>query len=174
MDTEEPRTKDKFKDGSENTIQKRNRKTPQEPEPMVVNKEGDQQKRTKKEPASASEKKRKTKEELLKIQAEEREAKKDEKLEAKLVKEVKKSRAKGVEPKNVKIIHGVELIENKNKSFWYKQTITVLKQQAELRGHRFTDQETKGGERRINGVITTFKRFQKEDYLDTLLNILKI
>ena len=58
MDTQEPRAKDKFKDGSENTIQKRSRKTPQEPEPMVVNKEGDQQKRTKKEPASASEKKK--------------------------------------------------------------------------------------------------------------------
>ncbi len=72
------------------TIQ-RTRKTPQEPESMVVNKEGDQQKRTKKEPASASvKKKRKTKEELLKIKAEEREAKRDEKLEAKIVKEVKK------------------------------------------------------------------------------------
>jgi hypothetical protein len=57
-DTEEPRTKDKFKDGSENTIQQRNKKTPQEPEPMVVNKEGDQQKQAKKEPASASEKKK--------------------------------------------------------------------------------------------------------------------
>jgi hypothetical protein len=114
-----PPTKVKTIDGSENTTQKRTKNTPQEPESMVVNKEGDQQKRTKKEPASASEKKkRKTKEELLKIKAEEREAKTDEKLEAKIVKEVKKSRAKGVEPKNVKIIHGVELIENKNKSFF--------------------------------------------------------
>ena len=110
----------------------------------------------------------------MEIKAEEREAKRDEKSENTIIKAVKKSRAKGVEPKNVKIIHGVELIENKNKSFWYKQTITVLKQQAELRGHRFTDQETKGGEKRINGVITKFKRFKKEDYLDTLLNILKI
>ena len=63
-------------------IQHKNKKTPQEAKPMVVNKEGDQQKRTKKEPASASEKKkRRTKEELLKIKAEEREAKQDEKLE---------------------------------------------------------------------------------------------
>ena len=62
MDTEEPRTKDKFKDGSENTIQKRISKKPQEPEPMVVNKEGDQEKRAKKESASER-KKRRTKEE---------------------------------------------------------------------------------------------------------------
>ena len=52
--------------------------------------------------------------------------------------------------------------------------MSVLKQQAELRGHRFTDQETKGGERRINGVITKFKRFKKEDYLNVLFKILKI
>ena len=41
--------------------------------------------------------------------------------------------------------HGVGLIENKSMSFWKSQNITILKQQAELRGHRFTDLETKGG-----------------------------
>jgi hypothetical protein len=173
-----PPTKVKTNDGGENTTQKRTRKTPQEPKPMIVNSEGDQQKRAKKESASSSEKKkRRTKEEkhLLKIQAaEEREAKRDEKLENKVVKEVKKSKAKGVEPKSGTVIHGVDLIENKNKSFWKQQNITVLKQQAESRGHRFTDEETKGGNRRVNGVMTKFKKFKKEDYLDTLLKILKI
>ena len=41
--------------------------------------------------------------------------------------------------------HGVGLIENRNPSYWKKQNITVIKSQAELRGHRFTDLETKGG-----------------------------
>ena len=62
--------------------------------------------------------------------------------------------------------HGIELIENKSKSFWNKQNISVIKAQAELRGYRFTDLETKGG-----GI---FKKFKKEDYLDVLFEILKI
>ena len=64
--------------------------------------------------------------------------------------------------------HGVGLIENRNPSYWKKQNITVIKSQAELRGHRFTDLETKGG-----GVKSKFKNFKK-DYLEVLFNILKI
>ena len=64
--------------------------------------------------------------------------------------------------------HGVGLIEN-NKSFWKTQNITILKQQAELRGHRFTDLETKGG-----GTKSKFKKFKKADYLEMLFKILKI
>ena len=64
--------------------------------------------------------------------------------------------------------HGVGLIENKSPSFWKSQSITILKQQAELRGHRFSDLETKGG-----GTKSKFKKFKKADYLETLLNLLK-
>ena len=62
----------------------------------------------------------------------------------------------------------MELIENNNKSFWKKQNLTVIKSQAELRGHRFTDLETKGG-----GVKSKFKKFKKNDYLEVLFKILK-
>ena len=65
--------------------------------------------------------------------------------------------------------HGVALIDNPNPSYWKKQNITVLKEQAELRGYRFTDLETKGG-----GVKSKFKKFKKEDYLNVLLKLLKI
>jgi hypothetical protein len=70
--------------------------------------------------------------------------------------------------------HGVDKIENKDKKFWEKQNITILKQQAELRGHRFNDLETKGGNTTINGVKTKFKKFKKEDYLQVLFKILKL
>ena len=70
---------------------------------------------------------------------------------------------------NAKAEHGVELIENNKKSFWKKQNITVIKTQAELRGHRFTDLETKG-----DGVKSKFKKFEKKDYLEVLFEILKI
>ena len=62
--------------------------------------------------------------------------------------------------------HGIELIENKSKSYWNKQTISVVKAQAELRGYIFTDLETKG-----EGI---FKKYKKEDYLYVLFDILKI
>ena len=65
--------------------------------------------------------------------------------------------------------HGVGLIENRNPSYWKKQNITVIKSQAELRGHRFTDLETKGG-----GVKSKFKKLKKNDYLEVLFKILKI
>ena len=64
--------------------------------------------------------------------------------------------------------HGIELIENKSKSFWNKQNISVIKAQAELRGYRFSDLETKGG-----GAKSKFKKFKKKDYLDVLFKILK-
>ena len=65
--------------------------------------------------------------------------------------------------------HGIELIENKSKSFWNKQNISVIKAQAELRGYRFSDLETKGG-----GAKSKFRKFKKKDYLDVLFKILKI
>jgi len=55
-----------------------------------------------------------------------------------------------------------------------KQNMTVLKQQAELRGHRFTDAEMKGGQKVVKGVIQTVNKFKKKDYLQVLMKILKI
>ena len=69
--------------------------------------------------------------------------------------------------------HGVEKIEGKDKDWWKKQTMAFIKLQAELRGHRFTDVETKG-ETTVKGVKTKFKAFKKPDYLKVLLNILKL
>ena len=70
--------------------------------------------------------------------------------------------------------HGVEKIEGKSKSWWSVQTVAIIKQEAELRGHRFTDLETKGGTSTVQGVKTKLKKFKKEDYLKVLLNILKL
>ena len=70
--------------------------------------------------------------------------------------------------------HGVEKIEGKSKSWWRKQTRAIIKQEAELRGHRFTDTETKGVPSTVKGVKTKINKFKKEDYLKVLLNILKL
>jgi hypothetical protein len=59
--------------------------------------------------------------------------------------------------------HGVELIENTTRSFWKKQNISLIKTQAELRGRRFTDLETKGE-----------NKFKKKEYLNALFEVLKI
>ena len=68
----------------------------------------------------------------------------------------------------------MEKIAGKDTDWWEGQTITVLKQQAELRGHRFTDAETKGGTRSVNGVKTKFIRYKKDDYYKTLMKLLKL
>ena len=70
--------------------------------------------------------------------------------------------------------HGVKKIEGKDKTWWERQNITIIKQQAELRGHRFNDYETKGGTTTISGIKTKFKKFKKEDYLKELFKILKL
>ena len=69
---------------------------------------------------------------------------------------------------------GVDKIEGKSKSWWSGQNITNLKLQAELRGHRFNDLETKGKTSTVQGVKTKIKKFKKPDYLKVLLNILKL
>ena len=88
--------------------------------------------------------------------------KEEAKAEAKKEKEAKKAEAEAVKQ------------ASRARSFWAKQTITVLKHQAELRGHRFTDLETKGGNKIIKGTSTKVKGFRKADYLDILLKLLKI
>ena len=69
--------------------------------------------------------------------------------------------------------HGVGQIEGKSKDWWKKQNVAFIKLQAELRGHRFTDTETKC-ETTVQGVKTKLKKFKKPDYLKVLLNILKL
>ena len=85
-----------------------------------------------------------------------------------------KEAAREAEEAEAKKEHGVGKIMNKDKKWWEKQNITILKQQAELRGHRFNDLETKGGTSTVQGVKTKLKKFKKEDYLKVLLNILKL
>ena len=70
--------------------------------------------------------------------------------------------------------HGVEKIEGKSKSWWRLQNKAIIKQEAELRGYRFTDIETKGGKSSVLGVKTKIKGFKKEDYLEVLFKILKL
>ena len=52
-----------------------------------------------------------------------------------------KGRAASMPPKK----HGVLLIQDKSVSWWARQNIQLIKIQAELRGHRFSDLDTKGG-----------------------------
>ena len=69
---------------------------------------------------------------------------------------------------------GVEKIVNSSRSFWKKQNISFIKVQAELRGHRFSDMDTKGGNKTVKGNLVKVKRFTKEDYLNILYKLLKI
>ena len=68
--------------------------------------------------------------------------------------------------------HGIEKIEGKSKSWWTKQNIQVIKSQAELRGHRFTDLDTKGGMVRKSGKQIKQPKMKKAEYLETLFGIL--
>ena len=160
-------------DGTENTTQKRGRKPKVAGEgsnPMIVNQEQEQHKRSKSgETASPPARKRLNKKtedkELKKIQAA---IQRQDAEEAKQMKKIEKAVGKA----DVK--HGVAEINNKDKKWWEKQNITVIKQQAELRGHRFTDLETKGGTKTVGGVKTKFKKFKKPEYLEVLFKLLKI
>ena len=76
-------------------------------------------------------------------------------------------------PEPVKQV-GVEIINNNTRSFWKSQSITTLKLQCELRGKRFSDVETKGTTKLINGKNLKVKGMQKQDYLLALYKLLKI
>ena len=76
-------------------------------------------------------------------------------------------------PEPVKQV-GIELINNMDKSFWERQNAMTIKFQCELRGKRFSDAETKGSSRYVNGKFTKVKPMKKKDYLDVLLKMLKI
>ncbi len=55
-----------------------------------------------------------------------------------------------------------------------KQTIQVIKDQAELRGHRFNDLDVKGGKIRKSGNTIKIKRMAKSDYLGVLFTMIGI
>jgi hypothetical protein len=67
---------------------------------------------------------------------------------------------------------GVEMIDNNDKKFWAKQNISVLKEQAQLRGYKFTDMQTKGGYNIVLGKKIKQKGLRKADYLDIFFQIL--
>ena len=80
------------------------------------------------------------------------------------------------EPEQVdnKVEHGIKLDENKSKSYWKGKPIQYLKEEAQLRGHRFTNLEMKGGTKAVKGKIEKVKKIGKQDYLKTPFKILKI
>jgi len=76
---------------------------------------------------------------------------------------ITKSRVDNRNPDNAT----TQKIEGKSKSWWSKQNITYIKEQAQLRGKKFSDLETKGDGKKN-------KRFKKEDYLNTLYKLLGV
>ena len=70
--------------------------------------------------------------------------------------------------------HGLEKIEGKSRAWWGRQNITVIKAQAELRGHRFTERETKGETIIKGGKSIKQPRMLKKDYLAVLYRLLGI
>ena len=60
-----------------------------------------------------------------------------------------------------------EKVTGMNEAWWKKQGIGVLKEQAQLRGHKFTDLEVKGDKSQ------QIPRFKREDYLRVMLELLK-
>ena len=158
--------------------------------PMVVNIEGEQQKRTKEKMPSVSPPPRKRLNKKQMIEKQQLEDKQDALIErqikgflkgeskAELKKQIKEEDKPKVSLENQdkpKPTHAVELVENKTKSWWKQQNIAFIKVQAELRGHRFSDLETKGGTiKSAGGVKKISGKFKKQDYLDVLFKILKI
>ena len=62
---------------------------------------------------------------------------------------------------------GVQKITGQTEAWWRRQGMGILKDQAQLRGRKFTDREIKGD--RAQGI----PRFMKEDYLRVMLELLK-
>ena len=68
--------------------------------------------------------------------------------------------------------HGVLLTQDKSVSWWARQNIQYIKTQAELRGHRFSDLDTKGGMVKKDGKMMKSKRLSKADYLEVLTGLI--
>jgi hypothetical protein len=69
---------------------------------------------------------------------------------------------------------GLEKIEGQTRAWWTRQNVGVIKSQAELRGHRFTDLDTKGSKVRKGGKMVGTPKMLKEDYLKVLFDLLKL
>jgi hypothetical protein len=63
-------------------------------------------------------------------------------------------------------------IEGKSKSWWLRQNIATVKAQAELRGIRFTDAQTKGEKGSYGN--SPIPKFKKQDYLNELYKLLGV
>ena len=70
--------------------------------------------------------------------------------------------------------HGVKVDENTNRSYWKGKPVAYLKTQAELMGHRFTDEEMKGSKKLVKGKMEKVKKFGKSEYLNVIYGLLKI
>ena len=79
-----------------------------------------------------------------------------------------KGRAASMPPKK----HGVLLTQDKPVSWWARQNIQFIKTQAELRGHRFSDLDTKGGMVKKDGKMIKSKRLSKAEYLEVLTGLI--
>ena len=69
---------------------------------------------------------------------------------------------------------GLEKIEGQTRAWWTRQNVGVIKSQAELRGHRFTDLDTKGSRVRKGGKMVGTPKMGKPDYLKVLFDLLKL
>jgi len=69
--------------------------------------------------------------------------------------------------------HGTNLIEGETRKWWGRQNIARIKEQAELRGHRFSDLDTKGGMVKKDGKKVKEKKMAKADYLKVLIKKLE-
>ena len=68
-------------------------------------------------------------------------------------------------------LEGITKIDGKTAKWWARQNITTLKVQAELRGHYFTDLDTKGGMVKKDGKMKKEKRLSKQEYLKVVLDL---
>ena len=67
-------------------------------------------------------------------------------------------------------VHGTKLLENSNVSFWKKQNMGFIKDQAQLRGVVFTDLENKGGQKTNHrGVIIKFDKYKKKKLFECII-----
>ena len=73
-----------------------------------------------------------------------------------------------------RMVHGVTLIEGKSRKWWARQNVTVIKNQAELLGHYFSDLDTKGGPVKKDGKLVKSPSMKKPAYLNVLYGLLKI
>ncbi len=69
--------------------------------------------------------------------------------------------------------HETPIVKNSSISFWNGKLKGFIKEQAELRGVRFENEQIKGGfKENHRGVKTKIEKFKKQDYLNALWNVM--